>query len=89
MASYSASKFALRAFADSLRAEEPTLRVTSVHPGRVATEMQRRLVEFEGGQYDESALLLPETVAQVIAQVIATPPDGHVHQIIIRQRAKH
>ena len=34
MASYSASKFALRAFADSLRAEEPALRVTSVHPGR-------------------------------------------------------
>ena len=38
MASYSASKFALRAFADSLRAEEPALRVTSVHPGRVATD---------------------------------------------------
>ena len=29
MAAYSASKFALRAFADSLRADEPSLRVTS------------------------------------------------------------
>jgi NADP-dependent 3-hydroxy acid dehydrogenase YdfG len=87
MASYSASKFALRAFADSLRAEEPSLRVTSMHPGRIGTEMQRRLREFESGEYDESAYLRPETVADAIVKVITTPPDGHVHQVIIRQRA--
>ncbi|EUA08181.1 short chain dehydrogenase family protein [Mycobacterium kansasii 732] len=34
MAAYSASKFALRAFADSLRADEPGLRVTTIFPGR-------------------------------------------------------
>ena len=87
-AAYSASKFALRAVADSLRAEEPALRVTSVHPGRIDTSMQRRLVEFEGGEYDESAFLRPDTVARVIANVVATPPDGHVHEIIVRQRSK-
>jgi NADP-dependent 3-hydroxy acid dehydrogenase YdfG len=87
-ASYSASKFALRAFADSLRAEEPQLRVTSVHPGRIDTEMQRRLVEFEGGEYDASTLLKPDTVAQVITDVLATPPDGHVNEIIVRHRPK-
>jgi NADP-dependent 3-hydroxy acid dehydrogenase YdfG len=86
MASYSASKFALRAFADSLRAEEPALRVTSVHPGRIATVMQRKLVEFEGGKYDTKHYLRPETVAGAIAEIVATPPDGHVHQIVIRQR---
>ncbi len=86
MASYSASKFALRAFADSLRAAEPTLRVTSLHPGRIATEMQRRLREFEGGGYDESAYLKAQTVADAVAKVISTPSDGHVHQVIIRQR---
>jgi len=86
MASYSASKFALRAFADSLRAEEPTLRVTSVHPGRVATAMQRQLIEFEGGKYNPKHFLRPETVARAIADIVATPPDGHVHQIVIRQR---
>jgi NADP-dependent 3-hydroxy acid dehydrogenase YdfG len=88
MASYSASKFALRAFADALRSEEPALRVTSMHPGRIDTAMQRQLVEFEGGEYDESVYLRPETVAHAVAQVIATPPDGHVHQVILRQRAK-
>ena len=86
MASYSASKFALRAYADSLRAEEPTLRVTSVHPGRIATAMQRRLVAFEGGAYNPKHYLKPETVARAIADIVATPPDGHVHQVVIRQR---
>ncbi|MBV8346355.1 MAG: SDR family oxidoreductase, partial [Mycolicibacterium sp.] len=86
MASYSASKFALRAVADSLRAEEPALRVTSVHPGRIATEMQRQLREFEGGEYDEAAYLRPETVAEAVAKVIATPPDAQVNEVIIRQR---
>ena len=41
LASYSSSKFALRGFADSLRNDEPSLRVTSVHPGRIATRCRR------------------------------------------------
>jgi NADP-dependent 3-hydroxy acid dehydrogenase YdfG len=86
MASYSASKFALRAFADSLRVEEPSLRVTSIHPGRIGTAMQRKLIEFEGGDYDASKFLRPETVAEAVACAVATPADGHVHQIILRHR---
>jgi NADP-dependent 3-hydroxy acid dehydrogenase YdfG len=86
MASYSASKFALRAFADSLRADEPALRVTTVYPGRVDTDMQRELVAFEGGDYDPSRFLRPETIAEVVAGVVATPPDGHVHEVVVRQR---
>ncbi|MGV0644087.1 SDR family oxidoreductase [Mycolicibacterium sp. XJ2546] len=88
LASYSGSKFALRSFADSLRADEPSLRVTSVHPGRIATEMQERLVAYEGGQYDPSRFLSPETVARVIADAVSSPPDGHIHQVIIRPRVR-
>lgn len=84
MASYSASKFALRAFADSLRGDEPELRVTTVYPGRTDSDMQRELVEFEGGKYDPANFLKPETVAAAVAQVVATPPDGHVHEVILR-----
>jgi NADP-dependent 3-hydroxy acid dehydrogenase YdfG len=86
MASYSASKFAQRSFADSLRADEPELRVTSVHPGRFDSEMQRDLVAYEEGDYDPERFMKPETVAAAVAQAIATPPDAHVHEIVIRQR---
>lgn len=86
LAAYSASKFALRAFADSLRTDEPLLRVSSIHPGRIDTEMQRELVAYEGGDYDPARFLRPETVAAVVAQVVATPPDAHTHQVVIRPR---
>jgi NADP-dependent 3-hydroxy acid dehydrogenase YdfG len=86
MASYSASKFALRAFADSLRDDETGLRVTTIYPGRVDTDMQRELVAFEGGEYNAEKFLRPETVARVVANVVNTPPDGHVHEVVIRQR---
>jgi NADP-dependent 3-hydroxy acid dehydrogenase YdfG len=86
MAAYSASKFALRAFADSLRADEPELRVTTVYPGRTDTEMQRELVAFEGGTYDVTKFLQPETVAAAVGNVVATPADGHVHEVVLRPR---
>jgi NADP-dependent 3-hydroxy acid dehydrogenase YdfG len=86
LASYSASKFALRAFGDSLRADEPLLRVTSIHPGRVDTEMQRDLVAYEGGEYDPARFLTPQTVAAAVAQVVATPPDAHTYEVIVRPR---
>ena len=59
LASYSASKFALRSFADSLRTDEPTLRVTSVHPGRIDTEMQRDLIAYEERDYVPEQFLSP------------------------------
>ena len=86
LASYAATKFALRAFADSLRADEPELRVTTVYPGRIDTDMQRDLVAYEGGTYDVDRFLRPETVAQTVAQVVATPPDGTVHEVVLRPR---
>jgi NADP-dependent 3-hydroxy acid dehydrogenase YdfG len=86
MASYSASKFAQRAFADSLRLSEPTLRVTTVYPGRTDTDMQRELVSFEGGDYDGGKFLRADTVAAAVAQAINTPADGHLHEVILRPR---
>ncbi len=86
MAAYSASKFALRAFADSLRADEPDLRVTSVYPGRTDTAMQQELGAFEGGDYDPARFLRPTTVAGVVADVATAPPDAHVHEVVVRPR---
>ncbi|MCH9708904.1 MAG: SDR family oxidoreductase [Actinomycetia bacterium] len=86
LASYSSSKFALRAFADSLRSDEPSLRVTSVHPGRIATAMQEDLIAYEGRVYNPEQFLSPQTVAQVTADAISTPRDAHVHEVIVRPR---
>ena len=93
LASYTASKFALRGFADSLRNDEPSLRVTSVHPGRIATEMQEGLVAYEGRDYDPAQFLSPETVAKVIADAVnAAPrrphPRGHRPPPVICGRAR-
>ncbi|MGF2945219.1 SDR family oxidoreductase [Mycobacterium sp. Lab-001] len=88
MASYAASKFALRAFADSLREDEPDLRVTTIFPGRTDTEMQREIVAFEHGEYDTAHLLRPETVAAAVAGAVATAPDGHLHEVVLRP-ARH
>jgi NADP-dependent 3-hydroxy acid dehydrogenase YdfG len=84
MAAYSASKFALRAFADSLRVDEPALRVTTVYPGRVDTAMQQDLVAYEGGDYEPARFLRPETVAGIVAAVVATPRDGDVQEVVVR-----
>jgi NADP-dependent 3-hydroxy acid dehydrogenase YdfG len=86
LASYSASKFALRSFADSLRADEPSLRVTSMHPGRIATVMQEDLVAYEGRDYDPSEFLSAQTVAQLTADAVNAPRDAHVHEVIVRPR---
>ncbi|WP_024801573.1 SDR family oxidoreductase [Nocardia sp. BMG51109] len=85
---YAASKFGLRAFGDALRAEEPDLRVTSVHPGRIATEMQRAIVAGEGREFDPNEFLTPETVARAVRNAIETPGDAHPTEIVLRPIAR-
>lgn len=86
LASYTASKFALRGFADSLRNDERELRVTSIHPGRIATVMQEGLVAYEGGEYNPERFLSPQTVATVVADAVNAPPDAHIQEIVVRPR---
>ncbi|GAA5045760.1 SDR family oxidoreductase [Nocardia callitridis] len=87
-ASYAASKFALRAFADALRLEEPTLRVTSIFPGRIATDMQRTITEGEGHTYDPDNFMRPESIALSIRSAVDTPGDVHPTELILRPAPK-
>jgi hypothetical protein len=48
--------------------------------------MQRDLVAYEGREYVPEHFLQPETVAAVVSQVVSTPPDGHVYEVVIRPR---
>ncbi|OZM82533.1 SDR family oxidoreductase [Pseudonocardia sp. MH-G8] len=85
-ASYAASKFALRAFADALRAEEAGngVRVTSVHPGRVDTAMQREVVTQEGGDYRPESYLRPESVAGAVLLAVTAPDDAALTELVLR-----
>ena len=59
----------------------PSLRVTSIHPGRIATAMQEGLVAYEGGEYKPERFLSPQTVAKVVADAVNAPPDAHIHEV--------
>jgi NADP-dependent 3-hydroxy acid dehydrogenase YdfG len=81
---YAASKHGLRALADSLRAEEPSLVVTSVYPGRTASDMQRKVAAHEGTAYDPEAFIQPLTVARIIVNAFETPRDAVITDVTIR-----
>ena len=85
---YAASKFALRALADSLRDEESDagVRVTSIYPGRTATPMQREVRVQEGGEFEPQNYLRPEDVARMVAQVVRLPAGATVPDLSVRPR---
>ena len=89
-ASYAASKFALRAFADALRAEEEGhgVRVTSVFPGRTDTEMQRDVVRQEGGVYRPERYLRAESVAGAVLLAVTAPDDAALTELVLRPAAR-
>jgi short-subunit dehydrogenase len=87
-AAYAASKHALRALADALRAEEREhgVRVTTVYPGRTATPMQEKVHEQEGRAYDAADWIDPATVAGAILGLLDLAPDATVSDLTIRPR---
>ncbi len=84
-AAYSASKFGLRAFTDALRKEErEKVKVTSIHPGRVDTEMQRRVYESMGRPYDPKAHLAPSSLGRAVKFVLEAGDEAMVEMLQIR-----
>jgi len=84
LTSYGASKFALRAYADGLRQEEPGVRVCTLYPGRTATSMQRSVRAAEAGEYREADYLAPDTVARVVEMMLTLPSDGVLTDVTLR-----
>lgn len=84
--SYPASKFALTALTDVLREElrPDGIRVASIHPGRVDTDMQRQLVAQEGREYDAEEFLRPESVAAAVRLALTIGPDANIDMLSIR-----
>jgi NADP-dependent 3-hydroxy acid dehydrogenase YdfG len=85
---YAAGKFALRALADALREEEPSIRVTSVYPGRIDTDMQRAIVAAENRTYRREEFLDPVTVARAVGELIDTTVDAHPTDLTLWHRPR-
>ncbi len=83
---YAASKFGLRALADSLREEEVEagVRVSTIYPSRTATPMQEKVHEQEGRTYDSSRWISADTVVETILHVIDLPADATIPDVTVR-----
>ncbi|WP_420098461.1 SDR family oxidoreductase [Corynebacterium sp.] len=85
-APYSGTKFALRALTDALRDEERgRVRVSSVHPGRVDTDMQVALQEGRGNtDYDGSRYVSPASVAAAVRLAVDTTDEAVIEEVSVR-----
>ncbi|KGM18046.1 SDR family oxidoreductase [Corynebacterium auriscanis] len=82
---YAATKFALRAYTDALREEERgKIRVSSVHPGKVDSDMQRQIQKMRGNDYDESLFLRPESVAKAVRFAVDATDEAMIEELTIR-----
>jgi len=83
---YAATKHALRALTDPLRAEvaDAGIRVCTVYPGRTATRMQEQIIRDEGRLWNPDTLLHPDDVAEVIATAVTMRGDVALTDIMVR-----
>jgi len=87
---YAATKFALKAIADSLRAEVNAdgLRVLSMFLGRTATPMQEFVHEWEGRPYHPERLMQPGDVAAAVINALSLPRSAEATDISMRPLKK-
>ncbi|MFL5306449.1 MAG: SDR family NAD(P)-dependent oxidoreductase [Polyangia bacterium] len=87
---YAATKHALKALADALRAEVNAqgVRVLSIYPGRTATPRMERLYADGGQAYRPEVLLQATDVAATVADALSLPRTAEVTDLSIRPLAK-
>jgi NADP-dependent 3-hydroxy acid dehydrogenase YdfG len=88
---YAASKFALTAFNESLRAEVTLagIRVCIIEPGATATEIHEHIKdekvrEFTRNHVEKDGAMQPEDVAAAIVFAVGLPPRVNISQLVIR-----
>ena len=88
---YAASKFALTAFNESLRAEVTLagIRVSIIEPGATATEIHEHIKdekvrEFTRNHVEKDGAMQADDVAAAIVFVVSLPPRVNVSQLVIR-----
>jgi NADP-dependent 3-hydroxy acid dehydrogenase YdfG len=87
---YTATKQALKAIADCLRAEVNVdgVRVVSFYVGQTATPMQANLYDTTGRTYQPERLLQPQDIADTVVHTISLSPTAEITDIYIRPLTK-
>ena len=85
---YCATKYAAWAITEGLRLEvEPSIRVTTVSPGVVESELADSITEAgarEMMRTYRAAAIPPEAIAEAISYALAQPSDVDVNEMVIR-----
>ncbi len=84
---YCATKHAVRAISDGLRLETDTIRVTSISPGVVQSELANTTTDPDSKEWLEkfrSISLTPDAIARAVLYSIDQPNDVDVNEIIVR-----
>ncbi len=84
---YCATKFAVRAISDGLRQENDKIRVTSVCPGVVESELADTISDAaarEAMKTFRAVALKPEAIANAILHAISQPADVDTTEIVVR-----
>jgi short-subunit dehydrogenase len=90
LSQYAASKYSLKALADSLRQEVNAdgMRVLSIFAGRTASPMQESVHALEKLLYDPQQLIQPEDIAEIVVNALELPFTAETTDIHIRPHRK-
>jgi NADP-dependent 3-hydroxy acid dehydrogenase YdfG len=85
---YSATKYAAWALTEGLRQEsDPSLRVTTISPGVVESELARHITDPHAADLMvgyRAAAIAPDAIARAVSFAINQPDDVDVNEIIVR-----
>jgi NADP-dependent 3-hydroxy acid dehydrogenase YdfG len=84
---YSATKFAVRALCEGLRLEEPSLRVTLLSPGTVATELGHDITDADmraAGSAAQARAVEASSLAEAVAFAVSQPEHVDVSEMLVR-----
>jgi NADP-dependent 3-hydroxy acid dehydrogenase YdfG len=84
---YRATKYAVWAISEGLRQENPDVRVTTISPGVVATELGDDISDATARDYVKELrkkALTPDAIARAIAYAVEQPDEVDVNEVIVR-----
>jgi NADP-dependent 3-hydroxy acid dehydrogenase YdfG len=84
---YCATKYAVWAISEGLRQENPDVRVTTISPGVVATELGNDISDASAKDLLadlRKKALTPDAIARAIAYAVEQPDEVDVNEVIVR-----